>query len=178
MCWRKVCALSDKRAHGLIYGATSNGFMGYTDSNYASDITSRRSTSGYVFTFNGTAVSWASKLRPTIAASTIEAEYMAAAAAIKEALWLRKVCKDLAYDTTVPVTIYGDNQGAIKLLKNPVIGPRSKHIDVMHHFARERVMRGKIEICYIPTEQNVADALTKALPNCKFTACRSNMGML
>jgi hypothetical protein len=173
---RVVRYLSNKKAHGLIYGATGDGIIGYTDSDYASDITSRRSTTGYVFTINGTAVSWASKLQPTIAVSTTEAEYMAAAAAIKEALWLRVLLKDLDHNITGPMIMYGDNQGAIKLLKNPVIGPRSKHIDVVHHFARERVMRGEIDMCYIPTDKNMADAFTKPLPNLKFAACCSGIG--
>jgi hypothetical protein len=121
-------------------------------------------------------VSLASKLQPTIAVSTTEAEYMAAAAAIKEALWLRVLLKDLDHNITGPMIMYGDNQGAIKLLKNPVIGPRSKHIDVVHHFARERVMRGEIDMCYIPTDKNMADAFTKPLPNLKFAACCSGIG--
>jgi hypothetical protein len=71
-----------------------------------------------------------------------------------------------------------DNQAAIKILKNPISSLRSKHIDVVHHFARERVMRKEIEFKYIPTFEQVADVLTKALPDTKHTKCLKGMGMV
>ena len=128
---------------GLVFGS-SDGIIGYCDADYASDTESRRSTTGYVFLLNGGAISWSSKRQQTVAVSTTEAEYMAAAAAVKEALWLRKLMVDV-YDTTPSIKIFGDNQSAIKLLKNPVSSQRSKHIDVIYHFARERVARREVE---------------------------------
>ena len=100
---------------------------GYCDSDYAGDLDTRRSTTGLVFTFCGAAISWSSKLQPTVAVSTTEAEYMAAAQAVKEALWLRKLASELQYGT---MKIYSDNQGAMKLLKHPVASVKSKHIDI------------------------------------------------
>ena len=88
---------------------------------------------------------------------------MAAAAATKEALWLRKLFGDLQ-KTVGTVTIRADNQGAIKLLKNPITSLRSKHIDVIYHFARERVVRKEVAFEYTKTEHMIADYLTK---NCK-----------
>ena len=117
--------------------------MGYCDSDYAGDLDTRRSTTGYVFIMNGGAITWSSRRQQTVAASTTEAEYMAAAAATKEALWLRKLINDLQKPVST-VTIRADNQGAIKLLKNPITSLRSKHIDVIYHFARERVMRKEV----------------------------------
>ena len=113
----------------------------YCDADYAGDLDSRRSTTGYLFTMGGGAISWSSRLQPTVAASTTEVEYMAAAYAIKEALWLKTLLSEFGLDTrSNPITIYADNQSAIKLLKNPIFSMRSKHIDVIYHFARERVM--------------------------------------
>ena len=96
-------------------------------------------------------------------AATIGFDGMAAAYAIKEGLWLRTLLSDLGMRLdTIPIN--ADNQGAIKLLKNPVFSMRSKHIDVIYHFARERVTRKDITFKYIPTAKMVADALTKPLP--------------
>ncbi len=73
------------------------------------------------------------------------------AAAVREALWLRQLLKDLAMVVDT-VDIFADNQGAIKLVKNPVVSKRSKHIDVVFHFARERVARKDVKIAYVKTD--------------------------
>ena len=112
-----------------------------------------------------------------MAASTCEAEYMAAALAAKEALALRKLIQDLQLDLDRRITMGEDNQGAIKLLKHPMASARSKHIDVLHHFVRERVARGEVQFVFVPTERMVADAMTKALPKGKFEFCREQMGV-
>jgi hypothetical protein len=106
--------------YGITYGPGSLELVGYCDADYAGDIDTRRSTSGYVFVLNGGAISWQSKRQQTVAASTTEAEYMAAAAAVKEGLWLRKLLLDLGFDMGA-VSIMADNQSAIKLLRNPVM---------------------------------------------------------
>ena len=76
-----------------------------------------------------------------------------------------------------PVTIYGDNESALKLTKNPLCSTRSKHIDVLHHIARDRAARGEIKFKYISTKENPADALTKSLPVLKFNFCCSAIGL-
>ena len=101
---------------------------------------------------------------------------MAAAHAAKEALWLRKLFSELCISNT-SVPIYGDNQSALRLVKHPVNSARSKHIDVVHHFVRERVARGELSFTYVSTKEQVADALTKALPLEKHAACRNGMGV-
>jgi hypothetical protein len=75
------------------------------------------------------------------------------------------------------IEIQADSQSAIKLLKNPVFSMRSKHIDVIYHFARERVTRKDITFRYISTDKMVADALTKPLASSKFVFCRTAMGI-
>lgn len=162
---------------GITYGPSSP-LHGYCDADFAGDLDTRRSTTAYTFILNGGIISWSSRLQQTVAVSTTEAEYMAASSAVKEALWLRKLISDLGIPASGPVTIYSDNQAAISLLKNPITSARSKHIDVHYHFARERVARKEVEFIYCRTDDNVADALTKALPDCKFTACCKGMGMM
>lgn len=101
---------------------------------------------------------------------------MAAASAVKEALWLRKLLPELGVEVGA-VRVFGDNQGALAQLKHPISSQRSKHIDVMHHFARERVVRGEVQFEYCSTEVMVADIMTKAVPLAKFLYCRKSMGM-
>lgn len=165
--------------YGLVYGqgSTAARVLGYCDSDYAGCPDSARSTTGYVFTLGGAAVSWQSRLQPTVAASTQEAEYMAAAAAVKEALWLRQL---LQYDFEMDVGalhLRCDNQAALQLLKNPVISQRSKHISVHYHLTRERVAMGEVEFSYVESARNVADCMTKALPERDFVRGRDSMGL-
>lgn len=165
-----------KEAH-ITFEAGNTELLGYCDADYAGDIDTRRSTTGYVFLLNGGAISWSSRLQPTVAASTTEAEYMAAAHAVKEALWLRKLMTDFNKLEPGPVRIKTDNQAALSLLKYPISSMRSKHIDVIHHFARERVARGEVTFDYVPTTKMIADMMTKALPEGKHTECCHAMGM-
>jgi hypothetical protein len=75
------------------------------------------------------------------------------------------------------VQIYCDNQGAIQLLKHLIASQRSKHIDVIHHFARERVARKEVNFVFYRMEDMKADILTKALAPCKFKKCRKEIGI-
>jgi transposase InsO family protein len=162
--------------YGICFEGSSTTLVGYCDADFAADVDTRRSTTGYVFLLNGGAISWCSRRQQTVAASTTEAEYMAASAAVKEALWLCRLLADLGLGPGT-IGINADNQSAIKLLKNPVSSIRSKHIDVVYHFARERVMRKDVAFTYITTDKMVADALTKAVPEAKHSFCRLGMGV-
>ena len=160
----------------LVYRASGSKLESYCDSDFAGDASSRKSTAGFAFMLNGAAVSWASKLQPTVAVSTTEAEYMAAAFATKEALWLSKLLAMFGLCVS-PISIWCDSQSAIHLIKNAVISQRSKHIDVQHHFLRERVARGEVLFVYCNTSENVADCLTKALPSVKFMVFLKGLGL-
>jgi hypothetical protein len=95
---------------------------------------------------------------------------------LKEALWFRKLGVDLGLELG-HVQIYCDNQGAIQLLKHPIASQRSKHIDMIHHFARERVARKEVNFVFCRTEDMKADILTKALAPGKFKKCRKEIGI-
>eukprot|EP00882_Tetradesmus_deserticola_P012471 GHRQ01013216.1.p1 GENE.GHRQ01013216.1~~GHRQ01013216.1.p1 ORF type:complete len:372 (+),score=127.55 GHRQ01013216.1:381-1496(+) len=168
--------LAGTSKHGLTFGTSKDTLVGYCDADYAGDVDTRRSTTGYVFMMAGGTVTWQSKRQQTVAASTTEAEYMAAASAVKEGLWLRKLLEGLNIQVG-SISILADNQSAIKLLRNPISSLRSKHIDVIHHFARERVMRREVTFTYVNTEDQLADIMTKALPAPKHNVCSSGMGV-
>jgi hypothetical protein len=161
---------------GIEFGGEKLDLVGFCDADWAGDIDNRRSTTGYVFTLGGGVVSWASKVQATVACSTTEAEYMAAAFATREALWLRKLGGDLDLGLGA-VNIQCNNQGAIKLVKHPIATQRSKHIDIQHHFVQERVMRKEVKFEYCETNRNAADLLTKAVTMDKFELCRQTIGM-
>jgi hypothetical protein len=168
--------LGSTKDYSITYKKGDFDFTGYSDSDYAGDKDTRRSTTGYVFLAAGGAISWSSRLQPTVAVSTAEAEFMAAAAAVKEALWLRKLKADMNIKGGA-LALFSDNQAAITLLKNPVNSQRSKHIDIIYHFARERTVRGEVSFTYVGTKQNAADVLTKALPLEAHRNCCQGMGM-
>ena len=111
---------------GILFGKGSTTVEAYCDADFASDTETRRSTPGFVFILAGGAITWSSKLQPTVAVSTSEAEYMAAAQAVKEALWLKTLLSDFGIRAAAQ-KIYCDSQGAIKLLKHPIASIRSKH---------------------------------------------------
>jgi hypothetical protein len=147
--------------HGPSYGRTGDRELtGYSDADWAGDTESRRSTTGFVFTLAGAAISWNSKRQPTVALSSTEAEYMAGCAAAQEAIYLKSLLKDLGYSDK-PINIYQDNQGAIAMGRNNMTTKRSKHIDIKYHFIREKVEEGTINLSYLPTTEMVADILTK-----------------
>jgi hypothetical protein len=136
---------------------------------------SRRSTQGYTYDIGSGTLSWASKLQATTSLSTCEAEYKALAFATKEAVWLARLLNEITNSLELerPPTatiIYGDNQGSIALAKNPVFHARTKYVDVQHHFVREKVASGEVELQFVSTKNQIADGLTKALPKDSFYA--------
>ena len=114
----------------LQYKATGKLLIGYSDTDWASDLDNRHSTTGNVFLMSGGAVSWLSHKQATVALSTAEAEYIALSSAIQEAIWLCQLMNDLKLKVEAPIEILEDNQGAIALAKNPVGHKRTKHIDI------------------------------------------------
>ena len=149
----------------------------YTDASWANDLETRRSTSGLLVKFNGNVIMWATKKQRTVARSSTEAEYVAAADATSEAIWLRSWVREvLGEDVTVPLVMLCDNQSAIALAKNDTFHQRTKHIDVGHHFIREQIEWGHITIRYVPTAEQDADILTKFISlNVKFRTLRQRV---
>jgi hypothetical protein len=168
--------LKQTAEYGIIYGLEDAPLEGYADSDYAADANKRRSTGGYVFLLVGGAINWGFKVLPTVATSTMEAEYMANGNGAKEALWLRKVMETL-YGAAGSVQMYSDSSGALAQMHNPVGHQKAKHIDVLHHFLRKRVARGEVKVDFIATEDMVADVLSKALGKTQHEKFSKAMGL-
>lgn len=163
---------------GLQYEkGNSEECIGYSDADWAGDVQDRKSTSGYMFQMSGTAVSWRSKKQSCVALSTAEAEYMALASAAQEAVWLKQLVEELTSKSAKPIVVHEDNQAAIKMTKNPQFHGRAKHIAIKYHFIREQVERGTVKLEYCPTEDMLADILTKGLTRDKFCKFRIMAGV-
>ena len=164
---------------GIFYEAgKKNELVGFCDADYAGDLSTRRSTTGYVFSLGSGAISWCSKRQPTVSLSTTEAEYRAAAMAAQETVWLVQLLKDLNQTLNGVVKIYSDSESAIQLAENPVFHARTKHIEIHYHFIREKVLREEISLRSIHTDEQVADVLTKGLCLKKFVKFRKKLGVL
>jgi hypothetical protein len=150
---------------------------GYCDADWGQSADDRRSVTGYVFLLAGGAISWQSKKQKTVALSTVEAEYMAAAQSTKEALWWRSTIQGLGYSIDHPTPLYSDNQGAIALAKNPEHHSRTKHIDIQYHFIRERVADRSVTLAFVGSEEMIADVLTKALDRQAHSKALKKLGM-
>lgn len=149
----------------------------YTDSDFAGDIDSRKSTSGYVFLMDEAAVAWLSKKQPIVTLSTTEAEYVAASVCACQAIWFKRIQEELGYEVSKSTRIMCDNTSTIKLSKNPVFHGRCKHIGVRFHFLRDLVNNGEISLEHCGSQEQVADIFTKALSREAFEKLRSRLGI-
>jgi len=123
-------------------------------------------------------VTWSSKKQPTVATSSVEAEYVASANATKEAVWLRTLLTELDFLPTMATVIHADNQGYIALANNPVSYSRAKHIDIYHHFIREFIECHEVKLDYVSTKDMLADVFTKSLPCEAFVKFWALLGVL
>ena len=163
---------------GIAYDRSANDkCKGWTDADWAGDSNDRKSTSGYCFTLSNGIISWRSTKQTCVALSTAEAEYVALASSAQEAVWLGKVLNDLQ-SNNVPIMIYEDNQSAICLAKSNRNHPKTKHIDIKYNYVRDVLSKSLIEICYCPTDENLADIFTKGLPADRFCKLRLMLGMI
>ncbi|KAG9446257.1 hypothetical protein H6P81_012385 [Aristolochia fimbriata] len=144
----------------LCFGGNNIDVKGFVDSNHAGDKDNGRSTSGYVFTVGGTAVSWVSKLQKVVALSSTEAKYVAATEASKEYIWLKSLMNELGFDNAY-CRLYSDSQSAIHIAKNSTFHSRTKHIHLRYHFIRTLLEEGQLKLEKIDGKKNPADMLTK-----------------
>ncbi|GAU32293.1 hypothetical protein TSUD_63100 [Trifolium subterraneum] len=136
---------------------------GFSDSDWCGDKEDRRSTSGYWFRFKNSLISWSSRKQSIVALSSCEAEYVAAAQAACQAVWLESLLDELKIKYVKPVKLNVDNKSAISLARNPIAHGRSKHIETKYHFLRDQVSKEKLTVEYCKTDVQIAYILTKPL---------------
>jgi hypothetical protein len=151
--------------------------IGYSDADYANSKDDRLSVTGYAFLFCGGAISWSSRRQKTVAQSTVEAEYMATAEAVKETMWWRSFLGELGHDISQPTPLFSDNQGSIQLAKNSDHHARTKHIDVKYHLIRQELIKRTVTLNHISTQHNIADVLTKGLVRERHNAFSAALGL-
>uniref|UniRef100_A0A2N9E1N9 Retrovirus-related Pol polyprotein from transposon TNT 1-94 n=1 Tax=Fagus sylvatica TaxID=28930 RepID=A0A2N9E1N9_FAGSY len=172
--------LQGTKDYMLMYRRTDNlEVIGYSDSDFAGCIDSRKSTSGYIFMMASGAVSWRSAKQTLIATSTMEAEFVSCFEATSHGVWLKSFISGLRIMDSIsrPLKIYCDNSAAVFMAKNNKSGSRSKHIDIKYLAIRERIKEKKVVIEHVSTELMIADPLTKGMPPLKFKDHVAKMGL-
>ena len=162
--------------YSIVYdGKMAKGIAAYTDSDWASDPITRRSVTGYFLKLARGPIIWRSRAETTVAHSSTEAEYMAMSNCSCQVSWIHNIFYELSIRLGL-FPVYGDNQGSIFIGSNPVQEIRTKHIDLKYHYVHECIAKGKIEVFFIPSEDNTADILIKNLKCIKFEKFRGQLG--
>lgn len=166
-------------SHGIVYSGLRSkdaDILAYSDADWAGDQDDRKSTSGYIMLMYESPITWASRKQECNALSTLESEYIAAAAAVQEIKWLRQLITSLN-GKECKVNLFVDNQGAIQFTKSTEFHRRTKHIDNKWNFVKEEVQQGNIEMNYIPSKEQLADILTKNLSKGLFNILKNQLNI-
>ena len=145
---RILAYLKGTSKHGIAYEATNNSLIqiSYSDSDYAGDSETRRSTSGFLFTYNGGPITWGSRRQSCVSVSTMEAEYVAMCESAKDVAWTRQLLSGIGCDQEAPTGLLCDNQGALNHISNPEFHRRTKHIDVQLHYVRDQQIQKPLHL--------------------------------
>ena len=172
---RTFCYLKGTRDYWLVYSKNRPSISGYMDADGMSN-KDRHAISGYAFLIDGGAISWSLKQQSIVTLSTAEAEYIAATHAAKAAVWLWEFISKV-YHPQELMPLHLDFQSTITLACNEQFHACTKRIDIRFHFICYVIEAGKIIIDSCPTEDMVADTLTKAFPSVKAKHFTSALGL-
>ena len=145
---RLVRYLIGTKREGVFYPARQTGkpmdfdLVGFVDAAFSDCLNTKKSTSGYLFCFNGAPLTWRSSRQTIVTTSSTEAEYVAACEGTKEAIWLRKLFENLGFQVVDPTVLFEDNDSCRAQTENPLHHTRTKHIDIAYYFTRQMVDEG------------------------------------
>jgi hypothetical protein len=134
---------------------------GFADSDWAGDTSARKRISRFCVNLGTGMISWFSRKQAAVAGNSTEAMYMTASSTSCEAIYLRKLIAEMTNQKLEPTVVCCDNQSCIRLIRIQCF-TSLKHINIQHHFLRERVQKGAVILEYVPSDLQVADILTKA----------------
>ncbi|KAK2373410.1 hypothetical protein QL285_074443 [Trifolium repens] len=175
---RVIRYLKSSPGRGLLYPRSSDlQILGFSDADWAGCVETRRSTTGYCFFLGSSLISWKAKKQITVSRSSSEAEYRALSSTTCELIWLLSLMKDVGIQCDKSPVIYCDNQSAIHIASNTVFHERTKHLEIDCHLVREKLQQGMLRLLPVPTQDQLADCLTKALPGPKFSGLISKLGL-
>lgn len=182
------CHCAVKRVLRFLRGTTNEGLLfrrgnsdlgTYVDADFAGDVVDRKSMSGYAIKVGDAVCIWGAKKQATVSLSTCEAEYHALSLAAQETVWVRRLMEEIGMDVHGATPVKSDNQSAIAWATGERCpSNRAKHIDVRIHFIRELISTGILDVCYVPTELNDADILTKPLGRKLLETAKSRLGVV
>ncbi|KAA0045233.1 hypothetical protein IC582_016022 [Cucumis melo] len=147
----------------------------FCDSDWIGDTSYRRPTYGFIAFLGSNPISWSSKKQSTVSRSSTKAQYCCLATTTADLYWIRQLLFDLHVPLKTSPTLLCDNVSAVSLAHNPIFHARTKHIEIDYHFVREKVLRKDISICYISSNNQLADILTKPLLSPTFLHLRDKL---
>jgi len=145
-----------------IYGLEIKTHL-YFDADHASDMETRRSVTGILFFVNNTPIKWYSKRQNTVESSTYGSELVAARMAVEMAIEMRYKLRMLGANVVGPTVMFCDNMSVVLNCSLPTSALRKKHNAIAYHKVRQAIAAGIVEIIHVPSAENLADPLTKAL---------------
>ena len=154
--------------------------VGFSDSDYASYVDDKKSTSDYIFMMAERVVSWKSVKHTLTAFSTMETKYVACYETTCHAIWLQNFISalEVIHSISRPLKLFYDNSANVSFFMNTRSTSRFKHIDVKLFFVKEKVAESLISVEHTPTTIILADPLTKGLPICVFQEHVTRMRLL
>lgn len=170
--------LSGTITQGLLYSKGQLQLSYYSDADWASSVEDRQSTTGYVIYLGPNSIAWCSKKQAVMSRSSSEAEYRSLVNCVSRLLWIKQLLAEVGGTLCQSPVVWCDNTSTISMAANPTHHARVKHVEIDHHFVREKVLDGTLQVNFIPSEKQIANVLTKPITPKLFDSFQQNLCVL